>query len=168
MLPVALQLFGRTMLELSIPGFGDLVLCHLVLDFNGTIAAGGTLIPGMEQELNQLAATFKIHVVTGNSFGKAQTELSNVNCNLKILASEHQCKAKAEYITHLDPRCVVAIGNGCNDEEMLRLARVGIAVLGEDGLASKAALAANILVKDIFSALVLLQSPKKLMSVLRT
>lgn len=155
------------MLTLDIQGFGDLTLQHLVLDFNGTIATGGTLLPGIAHELNELSTVFEIHIVTGDSFGTARRSLSDVKCTLEILSTFQQAEEKARYISALNPERVIAMGNGRNDMKMLQLARVGVAVLGEDGLATDAALAANILVKDIFSALSLLKNPKKLVSALK-
>jgi soluble P-type ATPase len=43
------------MLEIDIPGFGLLVLQHLVTDFNGTLSVGGKLLPGVKGQLNRLA-----------------------------------------------------------------------------------------------------------------
>jgi soluble P-type ATPase len=43
------------MLEIDIPGFGLLVLKHLVTDFNGTLPVGGNLWPEDKRQLNRLA-----------------------------------------------------------------------------------------------------------------
>ncbi|HBI27990.1 MAG TPA: ATPase P, partial [Peptococcaceae bacterium] len=40
------------MIVIDIPGRGELNLQHLVLDYNGTIAFDGSLIKGVEEELN--------------------------------------------------------------------------------------------------------------------
>ena len=37
------------MIQLDIPGYGELRLQHLVLDVNGTIAAGGELVEGVAE-----------------------------------------------------------------------------------------------------------------------
>jgi hypothetical protein len=42
------------MIEISIPGFGNLTIEHLVLDYNGTIAFDGELIDGVKDLLQIL------------------------------------------------------------------------------------------------------------------
>lgn len=37
------------MLNINIPGHGDLSLKHLVFDYNETLAIGGVLIPGVSE-----------------------------------------------------------------------------------------------------------------------
>jgi len=43
------------MIELTVPGFGALRLEHLVLDYNGTLAVDGKLLPGVRDALGALA-----------------------------------------------------------------------------------------------------------------
>jgi soluble P-type ATPase len=62
---------------------------------------------------------------------------------------------------------VIAIGNGSNDAAMLREAAVGIAVLGPEGLALDALLAADVAAPDILTALDLLRDPARLIATLR-
>jgi len=46
------------MLEIDIPGTGLLRLQHLVLDYNGTLATDGALLPGVDERARTLAARF--------------------------------------------------------------------------------------------------------------
>ena len=46
------------MLAIAIPGFRDLEVEHLVLDYNGTLAIDGRLIPGVREALGALAVCF--------------------------------------------------------------------------------------------------------------
>jgi soluble P-type ATPase len=62
----------------------------------------------------------------------------------------------------------VAVGNGRNDRLMLKQAVLGIAVLGEEGTATAALMAADIVVRDVFSALELLRHPQRLIATLRS
>lgn len=156
------------MLELSIPGFGELKIQHLIFDFNGTLAEDGSLIEGMDVHLMALSKKFTIHVVTGDSSGTARSELAEIDCHITILPSENQGIAKANYVIELDPDHVIAIGNGRNDQQMLQTARLGIAVLGEEGLAVSALSSADIIVSTIFSAISLLHDNNRLLSTLRS
>jgi soluble P-type ATPase len=82
-------------IDVRVPGFGVLALAHLVLDFNGTLAVDGTLLPGVKRRLDRLARSVRIHVVTADTFGKARANLANVDCRLEILASGAEGRAKA-------------------------------------------------------------------------
>ena len=60
------------------------------------------------------------------------------------------------------------IGNGRNDRAMLKHAALGIAVLAEEGVATDAIVAADIVVSDIWHALDLLLNPLRLVATLRS
>lgn len=156
------------MLKLTIPGFGEVKIKHIVFDFNGTLAVDGSLIDGLQLRLSLLSKLAKIHVVTGDSCHTAEKELADIDCELTILPPENQTVAKANYIIGLDAESVVAIGNGRNDQQMLQAARIGIAVLGEEGLALAALSSADIVVPNIFSALALFRPNTRLLATLRS
>jgi soluble P-type ATPase len=72
------------MLHVSIPGFGDYHLEELVLDYNGTLAIDGRLIPGVREKINVLAKSLRIHVLTADTFGSAAEELRDLPCKLTV------------------------------------------------------------------------------------
>ena len=59
------------------------------------------------------------------------------------------------------------MGNGANDAGVLKAAAIGIAVLGEEGLAVEALLAADIVTPGAVEALGLLEFPTRLIATLR-
>jgi soluble P-type ATPase len=59
-----------------------------------------------------------------------------------------------------------AIGNGSNDQLILKEAALGIAVLGDEGLSASAIKSADIVVKNIQSALDLFLKPRRLITLL--
>ncbi len=156
------------MLEIPIPGYGTLQLKHLVLDYNGTLARDGLLLPGVREALQSLAAKLKIHVVTADTFGKARSELESVPCDLSILPEDNQHERKRAYVTDLGPESTVCIGNGRNDRLMLKEAALGIAVVQEEGAAVEAVLAADVVCHNVLSALALLTNPGRLKATLRS
>ena len=156
------------MLKMNIPGFGELLLSHVVFDFNGTLAIEGQLIDGITERLNMLSERIHLHIITGDSFGKAKSELADIKCKLTILPAEDQATAKKKYLQVLDPKNAVAIGNGRNDQYMLKDAALGIAVTGAEGLAVEAMLAANIIMPNIFNVLDTLLHQKRLIATLRS
>ncbi len=156
------------MIEIEIPGFGALQLAHLVLDYNGTLAVNGDLVEGVKSHLSELAGRLDLHVVTADTFGKAAQALDGMDCRLLILPPENQAAAKADYVRQLGGHATSAIGNGRNDRLMLEQAVLGIAILGEEGAATAAIMAADIVVLDVFSALDLLRNSRRLVATLRS
>jgi soluble P-type ATPase len=155
------------MIEIDIPGRATMQLRHLVVDYNGTLAVDGSLLPGVRELLAQLTDRVEIHVVTGDTFLKAQASFSGVRCKVTILGSLNQAEAKVQYVEQLGPMSCVCIGNGRNDRLMLRGARLGIVVNQGEGAAIETVLAADVMAPDIGSALALLLNPLRLTATLR-
>lgn len=155
------------MLEIDIPGYRQLRLEHLVLDFNGTMACDGELFEGIRERLEALSAQLRIHILTGDTFGKARSQLAGIPCDLSILPVENQDRLKLEYIRRLGPDITVCVGNGRNDRLMLQEAGLGIAVAQAEGAAVQAVLVADVLAPDILAALDLLTRPLRLVATLR-
>jgi soluble P-type ATPase len=156
------------MIEISIPGHGLLRLRYLVLDFNGTIAVDGDLIPGVKDALRTLAKDLEIHVVTADTFGSVRSRLKGLPCSVSILPGENQDAAKLEYVKGLGPGSTVCMGNGRNDRLMLKEAALGIALILDEGAAAETVLSADLFCTDIVSALGLLTHPLRLTATLRS
>jgi soluble P-type ATPase len=156
------------MLEIDIPGHKTLQLKHLVLDYNGTIACDGMLIAGVKENLAALASQLQVHILTADTFGKAQEGLEDVDCQLSILAPDAQDVGKLNHVKVLGADHVVCVGNGRNDRLMLKEAALGIAVLLEEGAAADTVAAADVVCTHIVSALELLRNPLRLIATLRT
>ncbi|HET7364442.1 MAG TPA: hypothetical protein VFJ70_12820 [Burkholderiales bacterium] len=151
----------------DIPGFGALRLAHLVLDYNGTLAVDGRLIPGVKARLNRLAASLAVHVITADTFGSARSSLRGVDCSLEILERGGEDRAKVAFVRRLGARRVACIGNGRNDRLMLRVAALGIATVQREGAALETMRTADIVVHDVRDALDLLLKPRRLVATLR-
>ncbi|NLI76164.1 MAG: HAD hydrolase family protein [Candidatus Riflebacteria bacterium] len=156
------------MLQINVPGFKSLTLHHLVLDFNGTLAVDGWLLPGVEEALAELSQHLAIRILTADTFGSAQSQLKNVKAALAILGPEDQSQAKREMVRTLGADHVVAIGNGRNDRGMLAEAGPGIAVIQGEGSAREACSAAHLVCPTILDALTLLRKPQRLVATLRS
>jgi P-type E1-E2 ATPase len=156
------------MIEIDIPGYKKLKLTHLVLDFNGTLACDGTLLPGVAKRLNALSEQLTVVVLTADTFGKAAGELSKIACSLTVLPLETQDLAKRSVVESLGSHSTVCIGNGRNDNLMLKAAGLGIAVILEEGAAGVTLAAADVVCTSILSALDLLTNPLRLVATLRS
>jgi soluble P-type ATPase len=155
------------MLEIKIPGFGTVRLEHLVSDFTGTLSVDGALIPGVKEQLNNIAQFLSVHIVTADTFGSAQQELKAIQCETIFLTGENQDIQKQGHINKLGSEHVVAVGNGNNDRKMLRAARLGIAVIEGEGASAEAVMAATIVVRSILDAFDLLLNPTRCKATLR-
>ena len=155
------------MLEIIIPGSQKLLLHHLVMDYNGTLARDGVLLDGVRSRLTSLSGSLRLHVVTADTFGLARSQLTGLPCELAILPVEDQANAKLAYIQQLGEAQVVALGNGRNDHLMLQAAALGIAIVQGEGAALETCQAADVLTPNILAALDLLLLPKRLIATLR-
>ncbi len=155
------------MITTEIPGFGRLDLAHLVLDYNGTLAVDGALLPGVADLLNAIAGQLAVHVVTADTFGKAADELAGVDCRLSVLPAGRQDKAKVDIVEQLGAVQTVSVGNGRNDALMLAASALGIAVILKEGACTASLNAADIVCTDIHAALELLIHPLRLTATLR-
>ena len=156
------------MLKISIPGYRDLQLKYLVLDYNGTLACEGKLIPEVRPALEDVARQLEIHVLTADTFGTASAQVLGLPCKVMVLPRDHQDEGKLEYVRQLGPEFTVCIGNGRNDLLMLKAAALGICVIQEEGASADSVLAADVVSSSIVSALRLLLHPLRLAATLRS
>ena len=155
------------MITLDIPGYRQMILKHLVLDYNGTLAVDGNLAVGAGNLLARLAGTIDIHVITADTFGKVRERMADIPCTVSVLPVERQDQAKLDYITGLEASETVCMGNGRNDRLMLKAAGLGVAVVLEEGAAAQTIMAADIVCKNITDALELLLNPLRVTATLR-
>ena len=155
------------MLQLEIPDFATLRMEHLVIDYNGTLAIDGELLPGVRERLTKAASQLAIHVVTGDTFGKAESRLAGVPCELFILPPLGQSEAKRAYVEKLGASACVCIGNGRNDRLMLQAAGLAIVVVQRECAWTEDLMAAKLVAIDVCDALDLLLQPNRLVATLR-
>ena len=155
------------MIKIQLPGRKTLELKHLVMDFNGTMACDGELLPGIDIILEKLSKSLTIHVITADTFGDAQTKCTNLPVKISILPEGDQDKGKYNFIKSLGLSNTVTMGNGKNDRLMLKYSEIGIALIQDEGASTDALLSADIICKSIISALNLLTNPKRLIATLR-
>ena len=153
---------------IDIPNFKTLTIRHIVCDYNGTIATDGRVHSSIKALFEKLCENYKIHVITADTFGSVHKQLEDYPVSIKVLESENHTEEKADYIKSLNSLESVAIGNGNNDVAMLKEARVGIALLGDEGCAGATLTQADLICKSIEDALELFIYPKRLIATLRS
>lgn len=156
------------MIDIRIPGFGQVALKHLVLDFNGTLACDGILSDGVLALLVRLSRDLEIHVVTADTHGNAAAACKGLPCRLVVLPEGDQDVSKRDYVRMLGTGRTACIGNGRNDRLMVREAAIGVCVIGEEGASAGTAAAAHVVCRSAGEALSLLIHTGRLVATLRS
>ncbi len=155
------------MLKIQIPGREELTLSHLILDYNGTIAEDGELIPGIGPRLEALSGDLRIYVITADTHGTAAQKCQGLPLQVLTFPTTEVGKIKAEEAGKLAGG-VVCIGNGFNDIGMSDVCDLSICVIGSEGCCGALLLHADVVVTSILDALDLLLKPGRLRATLRT
>lgn len=151
-------------IDLELPDLPAKRFTDLVLDFTGTLSQDGRLLPGVAERLAEIANHLRIFVLTADTFGRARAELAGLPVEVHLVGKGRD---KADFVGKLGAEQVIAIGNGRNDVPLLKLAGLGIAVIGPEGIAGELLRAADIVVRDIREALDLIANPLRMKATLR-
>lgn len=155
------------MLIYTISSNNKICIEHLVLDFNGTIAIDGKLIEGVLEHLKKISQQLTLHLITANTFNSVSEYQHILPASIHILQGNNTTQAKFDFIQKLNPKAVIAIGNGNNDYLMLQHAAVGIAIIQQEGAAFKAIQHADMVCCNIIDALQIVLNPNRLVATLR-
>lgn len=156
------------MIELTIPGRGELRIQHVVTDVNGTLAVDGLLPDGLAKHISLLRDRVTLHMITADTHGRQAGIDQILGLTAERLRPGNESAQKAEFVRSLGADGVIAIGQGANDAAMLNEAALGICVLSREGAAVETLLAADMVVPDIFAAFELLEKPLRIIATLRT
>jgi len=155
------------MITVPIPGWGELSVEYLMLDFNGTAAIDGKLKKDVRDAIEKVSRYVKVFIITADSYDSVDSELAAVNVTFIKVNKNGSGEEKAKVVRELGPEKVVAIGNGANDAAMLKEAALGVAVIGDEGCASAVIKEADIVVADTVKALGLIMHPERILATLR-
>jgi len=155
------------MISVSVPGWGELEIEYLVLDYNGTCAFNGKLKEGVKEMLEKISRYIKIFIITSDTYDNVDREINVMGFNVLKVKKEESGTEKAKIVRELGPEKVIAIGNGANDAIMLREASLGIGVIGEEGCATSLIKEADFVVPDIIDALSIILHPERIVATLR-
>jgi len=154
-------------MKIDIPSWGNIDIENIVIDLNGTIATDGKIPPEIKEKINSLSNQAKIYILTADTQGTAHEEAAAMKVELIKTSEEDSKQGKLDFLKTLNLEMTVAIGNGSNDQLILKEAALGIAVLGDEGVSVSAIKSADLVVKNIQNALDLLLKPKRLIATLR-
>ncbi len=151
-------------LTIEIPGRESLALTYLLLDQNGTLTDRGDLIDGVADRLARLRERLELRILSADTFGT----LDQLTTSLGVEGRRVQTGIdKLTTVDELSAERCAAIGNGANDEQMLRAAALGIVVIGPEGASLATLRCADVVCASITDALDLLLDPRSLVATLR-
>ncbi len=155
------------MISVPVPGWGELSIEYVMVDFNGTAALDGKLKKEVKEVMDKISRYVKVFVITADTYETADSELGSADVTFIKVDKSSSGEEKAKVVRELGPEKVVAIGNGANDALMLKEAALGIAVIGEEGCSTALMKEADVVVTDIMNALGLIAHPERLVATLR-
>lgn len=155
------------MIDVKIPGYGNLHIENVLMDYNGTIAASGSFIPDLKETILKLSKKVNLYVITADTFGTVSKELENLPIEIIKIKKNNERREKLEALKKLRPEKTIAFGNGNNDTLILNESAVGICIIGDEGSSKEAVMAADVIIGNIEKGLELLVEPNKLKATLR-
>lgn len=155
------------MLRFDIPGREPLLLEHLVLDYNGTIALDGKLLPQAAAGIINLKEHLAVHILTADTHGTVREECACLGVPIHTFPSAGAGAHKARIVSELSGG-VCCVGNGFNDMPMFKVAALSIAVLGHEGAWGPLLSKADVVTASIADALDLLLQKGRLAATLRS
>ncbi|HZD58874.1 MAG TPA: HAD hydrolase family protein [Anaerolineae bacterium] len=153
--------------NIDIPGRGAYQLSNLILDMNGTIAVDGIIPDKILDRMRVLSESLHVYIITADTHGRLDSQRDKIPATIEKVFPPGEGLQKADFLERIGASSSVAIGNGSNDAEMLKKAKLGIAVIGREGCARDALNAADIVVNNPGDALDLLINTKRLIASLR-
>lgn len=155
------------MMTVNIPGREELMLSHLILDYNGTIAEDGLIIEGIRTRLDILKNKLSIYVITADTHGTAKARCEGLPLEVLTFPTTEVGEIKAAEAKKLTGG-VACIGNGFNDIQMSDACDLSVCVIGREGCCGALIGHCDVIVTSIEDALDLLIKTDRLRATLRT
>ncbi len=155
------------MIQIDIPGRETITIEHLVLDYNGTVAEDGHLIPGVAERLAELKELVEVHVLTADTYGTVRAQCDPIGIHVETFPRAGAAECKLEIVEKLGAN-VMCVGNGFNDVLMFGPAALSVAVIEKEGTFAGLIAHADVLTTSILDALDLLVRTDRLRATLRS
>lgn len=155
------------MVEIDIPGKGRVEIKNLVLDLNGTIANDGAVPTTIKTRINRLSKKLKVFIVSADTRDNLKKVTQGIQAEKVTIPSHNSAKGKKDFLQRIGPEKTAALGNGINDQLLLREACLGIGIIGKEGAAMKSLLNADIVVSNGADGLDLLLHSLRIKATLR-
>lgn len=153
---------------IDIPGMKSIDIKNIVLDYNGTIALDGKLLPEVESKIVHLSKEgIGVHILTADTHDTVQKQCGHLPANIKIFNKDNASIHKGNIVDELGGETCISIGNGYNDGVMFEKSTLGIIILGQEGCSTEALMKANILCRSIEDAFDMIIKKERIIATLR-
>lgn len=150
----------------SIPGLGEIELKTIILDLNGTISVGGSVVDGVAERLEVLREKgYRIVLFTGNTRGDAEDIAATLGIEWRQASTALD---KRNIALEMQPETCVSIGNGRIDLELMKVVKLGIVTMQSEGVHVATLNACDVVVPTICDALDLIIDEQRLIATLRS
>ncbi len=153
-------------MRIDIPGRDSLNIEFAALDFNGTIAVDGILIPTLAERIEQLSKLVEVHILTADTFGTVREQCAPFDVRIDVFDSSDAAARKRDIVSALSGN-VCCFGNGYNDRLMFEHAALTVCIAEREGACTALLRCADIMVTRAEDAFDLLLRPKRLIATLR-
>jgi soluble P-type ATPase len=152
----------------EIPNFGQCEIHNILLDLNGTLTNFGNYPTGLKYLLQEVKKFFDVYVISANTRGTLDRIADELGIKaIHIPKSKSEKESKLTSLRVLNPEHTIVIGNGNNDIEIITQSKIGIAVLGNEGLSIQSLISSDLIVHSISDAFKILLDEKALIATLR-
>ena len=154
-------------MKITIPEYKTINIDTIFLDFNGTIAVDGVIPPSVKERLVALAKEYRIYILTSDTYGSAEEQCRDLPVIIQTFPNGPAKEYKKEILKSTGSRHCAAIGNGRNDEAMLKEAVLSVAVLDREGACGRLLKEADLVARSMQDALDLFLYPNRIVAGLR-
>jgi soluble P-type ATPase len=152
----------------EIPNFGQCEIHNILLDLNGTLTNFGNYPTGLKYLLQEVKKFFDVYLISANTRGTLDRIADELGIKaIHIPKSKSEKESKLTSLRVLNPEHTIVIGNGNNDIEIITQSKIGIAVLGNEGLSIQSLISSDLIVQSISDAFKILLDEKALIATLR-
>lgn len=155
------------MIRIDIPGRDTLEINAVALDYNGTVARDGELLPQAVQRIRLLTKLVPVYVLTADTYGTVAAQCEGLGVEVRTFPNAGAARHKEEIVKGLGEG-VFVMGNGFNDIAMFDVAHMAVAVVEKEGMCAALLSHADVLVTAPEDGLDLLLKPNRLRATLRT
>ncbi|MHA1149323.1 MAG: HAD family hydrolase [Promethearchaeota archaeon] len=157
------------MKKIQIPNHGELIIKNIIFDINGTLQFKGVISDEIISKFRELKKIYNVYLVSSDTRGNLKTiasklEVEYVKINPKGITDS---EAKNQELIKLGKDITIAVGNGNNDDLMLKNAVIGIVIIGTEGASVKSIINADVAFNDPINAIDFLLDDTMIISTLR-
>ncbi len=154
-------------MRIDVPGYREINIEALLLDYNGTIAVDGLIRDSVRDRLKSLSQQMDLYVLTADTHGTARKQCEGLDVTVHTFPVGNAADEKADFIRKAGGERCACLGNGRNDILMFREAALSIGIMDQEGACAALLKESDLCVTSTEDGLDLLLCPKRIIAGLR-